>query len=135
MSPDMFDYEPPKAKRRPNYTLHLIIVVIVFSVSLFSLFLGKENLGLTTSIILGSVALAVGSRWELRKHLWFWVLVVLLLALHIPLFSMIPLPRSRGNIGLLGLGDFLFFFIAIWVADAIAERFFPPSASSGYYEN
>jgi len=37
---------------------------------------------------------AIKLRWYLRKHIWFWALIVSMLALHIPLFFIIRWPLS-----------------------------------------
>ena len=36
---------------------------------------------------------AIGICWDLSKHLWFWVLIVLLLGLHVPLILMVKWPH------------------------------------------
>jgi hypothetical protein len=47
--------------------------------------LGYEDIGRTAGLSLGMVLIAVRFRWYLRKHNWFWVTIVLVLLLHIPL--------------------------------------------------
>ena len=55
--------------------------------------------------------LAVKVRWNLRKHIWFWAVVVFVLALHVPLFFVVRWPQ--GNLPTifytmpLGIADFL----------------------------
>ena len=135
MAPPMFDYEPRKEKTRPGYTVMLVIIAVVAPVFLVFIFLGKENIGLKVVIVLAMAMLAVITRWELHKHFWFWAVVIVTLALQFPLLFMNSwLKMTWGTIRLLGLAEFLLFFVVIWFADAIAERFFPPSATSGDYD-
>ncbi len=129
MAPSMFGQ-----KSRRHYTLHILIVATVFSVLGIFVLLGRKELGPTIAMVLAMAMLAVGVRWELRRHGWFWAVVMLTLILHIPILSITHLPVRRGSFGLFVIADFLIFFIVIAVADAIAERFFPPSASAGAYE-
>jgi hypothetical protein len=36
------------------------------------------------------VALAIVMRWKLRRHVWFWVTMTILAALHLPLILFVP---------------------------------------------
>ncbi len=36
------------------------------------------------------VALAIAMRWKLRRHVWFWVTMTFLAALHLPLILFVP---------------------------------------------
>jgi len=36
------------------------------------------------------VALAIVMRWKLRRHVWFWITIIFLAALHLPLILFVP---------------------------------------------
>jgi hypothetical protein len=106
----MSDYDPGRAKQPVDYT-GLKIVAMLAPIFCLFVFLGNADMGLTVCIVLGMVILAIKIRWNLRNHVWFWVVIVLLLALHVPLLSMIRWPQ--GNVPTLfysmplGIADFL----------------------------
>lgn len=55
--------------------------------------LGYEDIGRTAGLSLGVVLLAVRLRWNLRKQYWFWVVVVLMALLHLPLILAVNWPE------------------------------------------
>lgn len=74
--------------------------------------------------------LAIKIRWHLRKHLWFWAIIAVILALHVPLVFMVRWPQGHAPTLFytmpLGIADFL---IIVWTL-GVAERFFSKSSSS-----
>lgn len=51
---------------------------------------GKFNLArptLTSAVI---VVIAITMRWKLRGHFWFWITMIVLAALHVPLLLLVP---------------------------------------------
>jgi hypothetical protein len=36
------------------------------------------------------VAVAIALRWKLRRHVWFWITMTILAALHVPLILLVP---------------------------------------------
>lgn len=125
----MFDYDPPKAKEPVDYT-GLKIVAALAPVFILITFLADANLALTACIILGMIMLAIKIRWTLRKHVWFWAIIILILGLHIPLLFIVRRPQS--NIPTLayslpiGIVDFLLIIGAI----GLAEKMFSTNSSS-----
>jgi len=65
-------------------------------VFLLFVFLGNADMGLTVCIVLAVVLFAIKLRWNLRKRIWFWVIIVFILAVHIPLFLMVQWPQGKG---------------------------------------
>ena len=106
----MFDNVPPQGKDATDYS-GLKILAFLAPVLLLFIFLGNADMGLTVCIVLGMIMLAVKVRWNLRKHIWFWAVVVFVLALHVPLFFVVRWPQ--GNLPTifytmpLGIADFL----------------------------
>ena len=90
----MLDDTPP-VEREPTDYSGPIIVAILAPVFLLFVFLGKKDMGLAVSIVLGMVILAVRLHWKLRKHVWFWAMIFLILTVHIPLVSFVKWPKGN----------------------------------------
>jgi len=73
---------------------------------------------------------AIKLRWNLRKHAWFWAVIVFILALHVPLFFVVRWPQ--GNLPTifytmpLGIADFLIILGAV----GLAEKFLSKDSSN-----
>ena len=126
----MFDDEPQVKEREPVDYTGPKVVAILAPVFFLVAYLSDKDTGLTVCLVLGAVMLAIKLRWKLRKHIWFWVTIALILALHVPLFSLIR--WKHGNIPTiaysmpLGIVDFLLIMGAI----GFAEKFFPKGSST-----
>jgi hypothetical protein len=80
-------------KKRADYT-GLIIAAILTPVYVLFIYLGKEELGLTVFVVLGAIMVAVRVRWDLRRHVWFWGTIALVLVLHVPLLFVVRWPPT-----------------------------------------
>jgi hypothetical protein len=68
---------------------------LLLPVLFFFIYLGKAELGFTVCIALAMSMIAVRFRWKLRKHVWFWATIAVILALHIPLLFVIRWPQTN----------------------------------------
>ncbi len=93
----MFDYESPMEKEPVDPT-DLIIGVILGAALLLFILLGKVDIGLTVCVILGAAIFAIKLHWDLRKHIWFWAIIAIILALHVPLVFMVRWPQGNVSI-------------------------------------
>ena len=124
----MFDDEPRKEEKPTDYT-GLIIVAILAPVFFLFVYLGNADMGLTVCIVLAVTIIAIKLRWRLRKHIWFWAIIVFILSLHVPLFYLVRWPQ--GNTPTLfytlpiGIVDFLLIMGAI----GLAQKFFSKDSS------
>jgi hypothetical protein len=68
------------------------IFVPVGAFLLFALFdhFGKLALARPTVFSVSIIIIAIAMRWKLRGHVWFWVTMAILAALHVPLILFIP---------------------------------------------
>ena len=69
------------------------VLCVVFGTVLLALlfvFFGKFNLARPSLLSVAMVALAIGMRWTLRRHVWFWITITVLAALHVPLILFVP---------------------------------------------
>ena len=125
----MFDYETPK-EQKPTDWSGTIIGAMLLPVLFFFIYIGKAELGFTACIVLGMSMIAVRLRWKLRKHVWFWGTIILILALNVPLLFIVRWPQS--NIPTIayslpiGIVDFLLMMGAI----SLAEKAFSKDSSS-----
>jgi hypothetical protein len=52
--------------------------------------LGNFYRGIGAAICVGLVMLVIMTRWDLRKHAWFWTIIVFAAFLQVPLVLFIP---------------------------------------------
>jgi hypothetical protein len=114
------DTESPPPVDYTGLKIGLLVAPVFF---LFA-FLGNADLGLSVCLILGLFMLVIKLRWNFRKHVWFWVTIGIILALHIPLLFV---GWPHGNIPRiaflpLGLLDFLIVMGAIGLAEKLFDR-------------
>ncbi len=125
----MFERDPREAKALTDYT-GIKIGAILLPMLLLFIYLGKADMGLAVFIVLGVGIVAIKIRWNLRKHIWFWAIIAIILALHVPLVFIVRWPQ--GSVPTLfytlpfGLVDFLIISGAL----RIAEKLFAKSSSS-----
>lgn len=106
----MFDYETPKEKTPADWSGTILAVMLAPLFFLF-VYLGKAEMGLTAYLILGVTICAIKLRWRLRRHVWFWATIVVILLAHVPLLFLVHWPETRVPTIVyawpLGVGDFL----------------------------
>jgi hypothetical protein len=95
----VFEYEEqppvePGDDDNVDYTGLKILAVLV-PVFLLFIYLGRADMGFAVSVVLGMMMLAIKVNWEKRSHWWFWTTVVLVFALHIPLFLIARVPNTK----------------------------------------
>lgn len=121
----MFDYESPKPKEPVDYT-GLIIALILAPVFLLVTLLANADLALSCFIVLGIIMIAIKIRWHLRKHIWFWAIIALILALHFPLVFVIRWPQGHAPTLFytmpLGIADFLIISGALGLAEKVFSK-------------
>ena len=68
------------------------LFVIVGAIPLFLLFayFGKSAIARPTLYSVAIIVIAIAMRWRLRKHVWFWITIALIAAVHVPLILFIP---------------------------------------------
>jgi hypothetical protein len=113
-----------REKKPTDYT-GVIIAAILVPVLLLFMYFGNEDLGMTVFIALAAVMVAIRVRWDLRRQLWFWESIVLVLVLHIPFFYFVRIPPAWFHaVALLPIvvPDFLLTLGIIRVAEKFHER-------------
>jgi hypothetical protein len=82
-----------REKKATDYT-GVIIAIILLPVILLSVHLHQESLGRSVCICLGSLMVGIRIRWDLRRRIWFWGIVILMLGLNVPLFLLVQWPHG-----------------------------------------
>jgi hypothetical protein len=109
--------------------LGLIIGVGLLPVLMFFDHIGRSDMGMSAFVCLGANILAVGICWELRKRLWFWGVIALVLALHVPLVLMIQWPDrwvSRFTLLPIGIADLLITVGVVRFVETFIVKSSPP---------
>ena len=121
----MFERDPREAKALTDYT-GLKIGAILLPMLLLFIYLGKADMGLAVFIVLGASIVAIKIRWNLRKHIWFWAIIAIILALHVPLVFIVRWPQ--GSVPTLfytlpfGLVDFLIISEGLRLAEKLLSK-------------
>lgn len=69
-----------------------VLCVIAGTILLGLLFLvfGRLDLARPSLMTAAIVALAIIMRWKLKRHVWFWITMMVFAGLHIPLIMFVP---------------------------------------------
>src|SRR5215831_4503618 len=90
----MFDDHDQSEEKEPADPSGLIIGILLAPVFALVTYLRNADTGLSAVIVLGMTLFAIKLRWYLRKHVWFWIIIVLILALHVPLVLIFQWPHG-----------------------------------------
>lgn len=123
----MFEYEDkPDEETGPVDYTGVKIGAILMPVFIFFICIGRPEIGFNIFIILGMQALVIKIRWRLRKHLWFWLTIFSLLAIHIPLLFIVHWPDTKvptiAYTFPLGIVDFLVIMGVIGIAEKLFSK-------------
>jgi hypothetical protein len=93
--------------------------------------IGRFELARPAMVSVAMVGLAITMRWKLRKHVWFWITMTILAALHVPLILFVPwttrwIPAIL--IAPIGIADL---YAMLWVISVVAKSKGEPIAPSG----
>ena len=106
-------------------TLGAILLPMVL---LFACF-GKEDVGLAVVLVLAAMFVAIKIRWNLRKHVWFWAIIAVVLALHVPLVLLVRWPQGNMPTLFYTLPFAFIDFLIISLALTLAEKLFREDSS------
>jgi predicted ferric reductase len=83
--------------------------------------IGRFDLARPTMVSVAMVGLAITMRWKLRTHRWFWITIIILVALHLPLILFIPWTTKwipAVLIAPIGIADL---YAMLWVLSVIGK--------------
>jgi len=78
-----------KKWRLPWWGILSVAIGSLFCCWLFDHF-GRFDLALPTMNSVGMLVFAIVLNWKLRRHVWFWITMTIIAALHVPLILFIP---------------------------------------------
>jgi hypothetical protein len=88
------DGKPSSNSRRQANAFTVVggLSVIFGTLLLAALFdhFGSFDLARPSLISVAIVSVAIALRWKLRRHVWFWITMTFLAALHLPLILFVP---------------------------------------------
>ena len=84
-------------------------------------YLGDFYRGIGASICAALVLLVVRTRWDLRKHVWFWITIIFAVFLQIPLVLFIPW-KNRNLTGISLLPVAVLDYGIVWGCIKLAEK-------------
>jgi hypothetical protein len=99
-------------------------LLVAFGTALLALLfvsIGRFELARPTMVSVAMVGLAITMRWKLRKHLWFWVIMTILAALHLPLILLVPWTTKwipAVLIAPVGIADL---YAMLWIISVVAK--------------
>jgi hypothetical protein len=124
------DEEREPEEQKSGKYLGLIIFACTLPALLFFTYIGRTDLGLNIGICLSMNVVAVGMCWDLRRRWWFWAVIALVLALHVPLVLLIQWPPniwvSKFTLLPIGLADLLVTVGVVRFVQKFIVKFVPP---------
>lgn len=110
-----------------------VLCVILGALALLILFdhFGKLTLARPTMTSAAMVVIAIAMRWKLKGHGWFWITMIVLAALHIPLVLLVPWTTRwvpAFVIIPIGMADL---YLMLWVLSVVGKAMAEPQASEG----
>jgi hypothetical protein len=124
----MFDYESPKPREPVDYT-GLKIGLMTVPIFIIVTFLSDADAGLAACIVLTAILFAIKIRWHLRKRIWFWVIIAVIFALHIPLLFLARWPYGSVPTIFYSMPIGILDFLIVSGALRLAENLFSNSSS------
>jgi len=68
----------------------LCVIFGTIPLGLLFLYFGKLNLALPVLDSAAMIAITIAMRWRLRRHVWFWIAMAVIVALHVLLILYVP---------------------------------------------
>jgi len=99
----------------------LCVILGALAVLVFFDHFGQLAIARPTMISAGMVTITIAMRWRLKRHVWFWITVIVLAALHVPLILFVPWTTKwvpALAIIPIGIADL---YIMLWVLSIIGK--------------
>jgi hypothetical protein len=110
-----------------------ILCVIFGALALLILFdhFGKLTLARPTMTSAAVVIIAIAMRWKLKRHVWFWITMIVFVALHVPLVLLVPWTTRwvpAFVIIPIGMADL---YLMLWVLSLVGKFMGGPETAEG----
>ncbi|MDE3106183.1 MAG: hypothetical protein KGK08_13510 [Acidobacteriota bacterium] len=124
------DINAAKRIRLPWWILLPGVIVAAFSAALFDRF-GKLYLVLPVLNSIAVLGFLVALKWKLRKRIWFWVTIIIVAALHVPLILFIPWTTKWVPALAIAAIDSADFCVILAILSVVEKFMGEPQASEG----
>jgi chromate transport protein ChrA len=104
-------------------------IIIAFLCSWLFDYFGKLSMVLPVLNSIGVLGFLIALKWRLRRRIWFWGIMILIAALHVPLILLIPWTTQWVPALAIGVIDSADFCVIVWVLAAVEKFMEEPSAS------
>ena len=118
------DLKAAKQMRLPWWGVLCWMIGCALIVWLFD-HLGRFDLARPALYSIGMLGVAIAIKWKLRRHLWFWITMTVIAALHVPLILFVPWTTKWVPaivIIPIGLADFYAMLAILSVVGKLVER-------------
>jgi hypothetical protein len=98
---------------------------------LLFVYFGRFDLARPSLTSLAMVAIAIAMRWKLRRHVWFWITMAFLAALHLPLILFVPWTTKWIPVFAIipiGMADL---YVMLWTVSVVGKFMERPKVSEG----
>ncbi len=113
--------EQPEAEKKQgeeNYR-GLVVLLLMLPLIIYPFFTGRTELIIGVSISAAMTCIAIIMCWDLRRHVWFWIVVALMQGIYISLAYLAHWPRvTMTKLTLLPFG-LMYYCLTVGVARAI----------------
>jgi hypothetical protein len=93
--------------------------------------LGRFDLALPTLVSIGMLGVAMAIKWNLRRRLWFWITMTVIVALHVALILSVPWTTKWVPAIVIipfGIADL---YVMLWILSVVGKFLARPKTSEG----
>jgi hypothetical protein len=109
----------------------LCVILGALAVLIFFDHFGRLALARPTMISAAMVVIAIAMRWRLKRHVWFWITMIVFADLHVLLILFVPWTTKwvpALAIIPIGIADL---YLMLWVLSVVGKFMEGPKASEG----
>jgi|SRR5579859_5188995 len=108
-----------------------VLIWMAFCLSIFLLFdhFGQMYMAVPTLNCVAVLSLLIYLRWKFRRHVWFWIIMAVIAALHVLLIWYVPWTTKWVPAIAIGAIDSVDFCILLWILAFVGELVERPKTS------
>lgn len=91
--------------------------------------IGKLNMALPTLNCIAILSLLIALRWKLKRHMWFWAVMLIIAILHALLIWYVPWTTKWVPAIAIAVIDSVDFCIVLWILAGVGKLMEGPSTS------
>jgi hypothetical protein len=108
-----------------------VLILMALSLPVFWLFdhFGRLDMALPTLNCVGVLGLLIFLKWKLRRHVWFWIAMIIVAVLHLLLICYVPWTNKWVPALAIAAIDSADFCIVLWILAVVGKLVERPKAS------